>query len=77
MIKVLDTAAGDIVEISLPAIGPYGIVLAADSDGYIYNIYYMLYIRLRDSEPRGGEVSQQCILASSKEIELYKKLQNL
>jgi hypothetical protein len=33
MIKVLDTAAGDIVEISFPAIGPYGIVLAADTDG--------------------------------------------
>ena len=36
MIKVLDTAAGDIVEISLPAVGPYGIVLAADTDGYVY-----------------------------------------
>ena len=34
MIKTSDTAAGDIVEISLPTGGPYGIVFAADTDGY-------------------------------------------
>lgn len=33
MIKTSDTAAGDIVEISLPTGGPYGIVFAADTDG--------------------------------------------
>ena len=43
MIKVLDTVAGDIVEISLPAVGPYGIVLAADSDGCA-DKYICMYI---------------------------------
>eukprot|EP01037_Dinobryon_pediforme_P041458 gene41458-51239_t len=37
--QVKDTAAGDIVEIALPAVGPYGVVFVADSEGCVFDAF--------------------------------------